>query len=59
MPRSAALIVGNVFSGVDLVITPTSQALQMTIQEGAIPEVPPPGATSLALRNTQPFNIFL
>jgi aspartyl-tRNA(Asn)/glutamyl-tRNA(Gln) amidotransferase subunit A len=50
--------VGSVFSNVDLLITPTSPLPQMTIEEGAIPEVPPPGAVSLSLRNTYPFDIF-
>jgi aspartyl-tRNA(Asn)/glutamyl-tRNA(Gln) amidotransferase subunit A len=50
--------VGSSFSSVDLLITPTSPRLQMTIEEGAIPDVPPPGVPSLALRNTQPFDIF-
>jgi len=50
--------VGSVFSSVDLLITPTSPLLQMTIEEGAIPEVPPPGTVPLSLRNTYPFDIF-
>jgi aspartyl-tRNA(Asn)/glutamyl-tRNA(Gln) amidotransferase subunit A len=50
--------VGGVFSSVDLLITPTSPRTQMTIEEGAIPDVPPPGVSSLALRNTSPFDIF-
>jgi aspartyl-tRNA(Asn)/glutamyl-tRNA(Gln) amidotransferase subunit A len=50
--------VGTVFSGVDLLISPTSPLPQMTIEEGAIPETPPPGAVPLSLRNTQPFDIF-
>ena len=50
--------VGSVFSSVDLLISPTSPLPQMTIEEGAIPDVPPPGAVPLSLRNTQPFDIF-
>jgi len=50
--------VDDVFSSVDLLVTPTSSLLQMTIEEGAVPEVPPAGAVPLSLRNTQPFNIF-
>jgi len=50
--------VGSVFSSVDLLITPTSPLMQMTIEEGAVSDVPPPGAVSLTLRNTQPFDIF-
>jgi len=50
--------VGSVFSSVDLLVTPTSPSQQMTIEEGAIPEVPPPGAVARSLRNTQPFDIF-
>src|SRR3984885_9997075 len=38
--------VGSVFSNVDLLITPTSPLPQMPIEQGAIPEVPPPGAVS-------------
>jgi aspartyl-tRNA(Asn)/glutamyl-tRNA(Gln) amidotransferase subunit A len=30
----------------------------MTIEEGAIPDVPPPGGVALSLRNTQPFDVF-
>jgi len=51
-------LVGNSFSSVDLLITPTAPRTQMTIEEGAIPDVPQPGVPSLALRNTQPFDIF-
>jgi aspartyl-tRNA(Asn)/glutamyl-tRNA(Gln) amidotransferase subunit A len=50
--------VGSVFSSVDLLITPTSPLRQMTIEEGAIPDVPPPGGVALSLRNTQPFDVF-
>ena len=50
--------VGSVFSNVDLLITPTSHLPQITIAEGAIPEIPPPGAVPSSLRNTQPFDIF-
>src|ERR1700733_433588 len=50
--------VGSVFSHIDLVICPTSPMQQMTIEEAAIPEVPPPGAVPRSLRNTQPFDIF-
>jgi aspartyl-tRNA(Asn)/glutamyl-tRNA(Gln) amidotransferase subunit A len=50
--------VGNVFSSVDLLVTPTSPVRQMTIEEGAIPDVPPPGGVAPSLRNTQPFDIF-
>lgn len=50
--------VGSTFSSVDLLVTPTSPLPQMTIEEGAIPDVPAPGAVSLTLRNTQPFDIF-
>jgi aspartyl-tRNA(Asn)/glutamyl-tRNA(Gln) amidotransferase subunit A len=50
--------VGSAFSSVDLLITPTSPLPQMTIEQGAIPEVPPPGAVARSLRNTQPFDIF-
>jgi len=50
--------VGNVFSSVDLLVTPTSPQRQVTIEEGAIPDTPPPGGVALSLRNTQPFDIF-
>jgi aspartyl-tRNA(Asn)/glutamyl-tRNA(Gln) amidotransferase subunit A len=50
--------VGDVFSSVDLLVTPTSPVRQMTIEEGAIPDVPPAGGVALSLRNTQPFDIF-
>ena len=50
--------VAGSFSSVDLLLSPTSPLPQMTIEEGAIPEVPPPGAVPLSLRNTQPFDIF-
>jgi aspartyl-tRNA(Asn)/glutamyl-tRNA(Gln) amidotransferase subunit A len=50
--------VGSVFSSFDLLVTPTSPLLQKTIEEGAIPEAPPPGGVPPSLRNTQPFDIF-
>jgi aspartyl-tRNA(Asn)/glutamyl-tRNA(Gln) amidotransferase subunit A len=51
-------VVGDVFSGVDLLLSPTSPVLQATIDEGAIADVPVPGGVPLSLRNTQPFDIF-
>jgi aspartyl-tRNA(Asn)/glutamyl-tRNA(Gln) amidotransferase subunit A len=50
--------VGSVFSQADLLVTPTSPILPVTIEEGAVPDVPPPGGVSPLLRNTQPFDIF-
>ena len=50
--------VNSVFSKADLLVSPTSPSPQITIEEGAIPDVPPPGGVSRLLRNTQPFDIF-
>jgi len=50
--------VGGVFSNVDLLVTPTAPIPQMTIEEGATPDLPPPGGVAPSLRNTQPFDIF-
>ena len=51
-------VVGEVFTNVDLLVTPSAPVLPMTIAEGAKPEIPSPGGVALPLRNTQPFDIF-
>ena len=51
--------VADVFSAVDLLVTPTAPILPMTVDEAMnIPTVPAPGGVAPALRNTQPFDIF-
>jgi aspartyl-tRNA(Asn)/glutamyl-tRNA(Gln) amidotransferase subunit A len=50
--------VREVFSGVDLLITPTTPIPAVTIAESANLEAPPPGGVQLSLRNTQPFDIY-
>jgi len=51
--------VADVFSTVDLLVTPTSPLLPMTVDEAMnIPTVPAPGGVAPSLRNTQPFDIF-
>jgi aspartyl-tRNA(Asn)/glutamyl-tRNA(Gln) amidotransferase subunit A len=52
-------IVGDVFSKVDLLITPTTPILPQTVEEAVNrPAVPPPGGVAPSLRNTQPFDIY-
>ncbi len=49
----------EVFSSVDLLITPTTPILPATIAESDSPTAPPPpGATTFSLRNTSPFDIY-
>jgi aspartyl-tRNA(Asn)/glutamyl-tRNA(Gln) amidotransferase subunit A len=51
--------VAAVFSTVDLLVTPTTPILPITIQEAVNnPPIPPPGGVALSLRNTQPFDIY-
>jgi len=51
--------VGDVFSTVDLLVTPTTPILPQTVEEAVnSPTVPPPGGVAPSLRNTQPFDIF-
>lgn len=50
--------VGEVFTSVDLLVTPTAPVMPVTIAESANGEVPSPGGVALPLRNTQPFDIF-
>jgi aspartyl-tRNA(Asn)/glutamyl-tRNA(Gln) amidotransferase subunit A len=51
--------VGEVFSTVDLLVTPTTPISPITIQEGVNdPGTPPAGGVPLSLRNTQPFDIY-
>jgi aspartyl-tRNA(Asn)/glutamyl-tRNA(Gln) amidotransferase subunit A len=48
-----------VFSAVDLLVTPTTPILPVTVQDAATdPSTPPPGGVALSLRNTQPFDIY-
>jgi aspartyl-tRNA(Asn)/glutamyl-tRNA(Gln) amidotransferase subunit A len=49
----------TVFADVDLLITPTTAVLPMTVDE-AIDDMttPPAGSVALTLRNTQPFDIY-
>jgi len=50
--------VAGSFARFDVLITPTSPLNPVTIDEGAVPEVPPPGGVPRLLRNTQPFDVF-
>jgi aspartyl-tRNA(Asn)/glutamyl-tRNA(Gln) amidotransferase subunit A len=50
--------IGDVFSPVDLLVTPTAPTAAISIEESAKEETPPPGGVSRLLRNTQPFDIF-
>jgi aspartyl-tRNA(Asn)/glutamyl-tRNA(Gln) amidotransferase subunit A len=50
--------VGDVFSTVDLLVTPTTPIPPSTIAEADRPDIPPPGGTALSLRNTSPFDIY-
>ena len=50
--------VREVFGTVDLLVTPTTPTPPATIAETARPDVPPPGAVALSLRNTSPFDIY-
>jgi aspartyl-tRNA(Asn)/glutamyl-tRNA(Gln) amidotransferase subunit A len=51
--------VGEVFSTVDLLVTPTTPISPVTIKEGVDdPGTPPAGGVALSLRNTQPFDIY-
>ena len=51
--------VSDVFSTVDLLVTPTTPILPATVQEAlADSGTPPAGGVALSLRNTQPFDIY-
>jgi aspartyl-tRNA(Asn)/glutamyl-tRNA(Gln) amidotransferase subunit A len=51
--------VNDVFSTVDVLVTPTTPVLPPTVAEGlADPGTPPPGGVAPSLRNTQPFDIY-
>jgi len=50
--------VREVFTAVDLLITPTTPISPATIAESTEADVPPPGGVTFSLRNTQPFDIF-
>ena len=51
--------IGDVFSSVDVLVTPTSPVLPQTVDDAINhPVVPPPGGVAPTLRNTQPFDIF-
>jgi aspartyl-tRNA(Asn)/glutamyl-tRNA(Gln) amidotransferase subunit A len=51
--------VSDVFSTVDLLVTPTTPILPQTVEEALKdPVVPQPGGVALSLRNTQPFDIY-
>jgi aspartyl-tRNA(Asn)/glutamyl-tRNA(Gln) amidotransferase subunit A len=51
--------VGEVFSSIDLLITPTTPILPATIKEAIDdPGTPPAGGVAPSLRNTQPFDIY-
>jgi aspartyl-tRNA(Asn)/glutamyl-tRNA(Gln) amidotransferase subunit A len=51
--------VNDVFSTVDVLVTPTTPILPPTVDEAvADPGTPPPGGVAPSLRNTQPFDIF-
>ncbi|MBI3048294.1 MAG: amidase [Acidobacteria bacterium] len=49
----------EVFKTVDLLVTPTTPVLPVTVQEALNdPGTPPPGGVAPSLRNTQPFDIY-
>jgi aspartyl-tRNA(Asn)/glutamyl-tRNA(Gln) amidotransferase subunit A len=51
--------VTGVFSAVDLLVTPTTPILPITVEEAVNnPSIPPPGGVAPSLRNTQPFDIY-
>jgi aspartyl-tRNA(Asn)/glutamyl-tRNA(Gln) amidotransferase subunit A len=51
--------VSDVFSRVDVLVTPTTPILPPTVTEGLSDSgAPPPGGVPLSLRNTQPFDIY-
>jgi len=50
--------VREVFTAVDLLITPTTPISPATIAESTEADVPQPGGVTFSLRNTQPFDIF-
>ena len=51
--------VNDVFSTVDVLVTPTTPVLPPTVEEAvADPGTPPPGGVAPSLRNTQPFDIY-
>ena len=50
-------IVGGVFAGVDLLVTPTTPIPPVTMEEAPTADMAPGGAT-LLLRNTRPFNAY-
>lgn len=51
--------VDDVFTSVDLLVTPTTPVLPPTVEAAlADPGTPPPGGVAPSLRNTQPFDIF-
>jgi aspartyl-tRNA(Asn)/glutamyl-tRNA(Gln) amidotransferase subunit A len=51
--------VGEVFTTVDLLVTPTTPIPPVTVQEGVDDAgTPPPGGVAPSLRNTQPFDIY-
>jgi aspartyl-tRNA(Asn)/glutamyl-tRNA(Gln) amidotransferase subunit A len=51
--------VAATFSAVDLLVTPTTPLLPVTVQEAMNdPGTPPPGGVAPSLRNTQPFDIY-
>jgi len=52
-------VVSEVFSTVDLLVTPTTPILPVTVEEAlADAGTPPAGGVALSLRNTQPFDIY-
>jgi aspartyl-tRNA(Asn)/glutamyl-tRNA(Gln) amidotransferase subunit A len=52
-------VVNDVFSTVDVLVTPTTPILPPTVEEAvADPGTPPPGGVAPSLRNTQPFDIY-
>jgi len=51
--------VAEVFSTVDLLVTPTTPILPQTVEDAlSNPTVPAPGGVAPSLRNTQPFDIY-
>ena len=50
--------VREVFTGADLLITPTTPVPPATIAESGNVAVPPPGASAFSLRNTSPFDVY-
>ena len=51
-------VIRDVFTSVDVLVTPTTPVSPASIADSAKSDVPPPGGVTYSLRNTQPFDIF-